>query len=69
MQQLENVKKIFHVASVRGEAGIGYVPVENIQFCVSKALRFADAEQYIEYIYFLARTDFERDACYSVFQQ
>ncbi len=108
-----NVKKIFHVAAVRGEAGIGYEPVKNIQFCVSEALRVADSEESrtlgiksvlfpllgagtakgnaediaqklipsaleyfettknsaIEYVYFLARTDFERDVCYRVLQQ
>ncbi|HYX51287.1 MAG TPA: macro domain-containing protein, partial [Ktedonobacteraceae bacterium] len=108
-----NVKKIFHVASVRGEAGIGYEPVKNIQFCVSEVLRVADSEECkasgiksvlfpllgagtakgnaediaqklipfaleyfettknsaIEYVYFLARTDFEYDVCYRVLQQ
>ena len=94
-------------------AGVGYVPVEDIQFCVSKALRRADSEEFrslgiktilfpllgagtargkvediaaklilsavsyfettgssaLEYIYFIVRTDVERDACYKVLQE
>ena len=113
LQNDNRVKKIFHVASVHGEVGIGYIPVENIQFCVTKALREADSEKWksvglktilfpllgtgtargkvddlakkliqaaasyfettensaIEYIYFLARTDVERDICHTVFKE
>lgn len=33
-----NVKKIFHVAAVRGLVGSGYRAVENIELCITKAL-------------------------------
>jgi O-acetyl-ADP-ribose deacetylase (regulator of RNase III) len=113
LQKDNNVKKIFHVASVRGEPGIGYVPIENIQYCVTKVLTVADSENTrnlgiksilfpllgvgtasgqledivpklikaavsyfeatenstIEYIYFLSRTDVDRDACLIVLKE
>jgi O-acetyl-ADP-ribose deacetylase (regulator of RNase III) len=46
LEKNNNVKKIFHVASVRGAAGIGYIPVEDIQFCVQEALKVADSDKY-----------------------
>jgi O-acetyl-ADP-ribose deacetylase (regulator of RNase III) len=33
-----HVKKIFHVAAVRGQVGSGYQPIDNIESCVSNAL-------------------------------
>lgn len=36
------VKKIFHVAAVRGSVGAGYRAVENIELCVTKALERAN---------------------------
>jgi hypothetical protein len=38
-----NVKKIFHVASVQGEVGHGYRPIHNIEYCVKNALEKAVA--------------------------
>lgn len=46
LKKENNVKKIFHVATVRGEVGIGYIPVENIQYCVIRALKEADSEMW-----------------------
>lgn len=37
------VKKIYHVASVQGEIGVGYRPVYNIQSCISNVLSKVDA--------------------------
>ncbi|GAC1436741.1 MAG: hypothetical protein NVSMB54_37410 [Ktedonobacteraceae bacterium] len=113
LQKENNVKKIFHVASVQGEPGVGYRPVENVQYCVTNAMKRADDEVYrglgfksilfpllgvgtahgkveevaprliqaavsyfgatpssqLEYVYFVARTDIERDTCQATFQQ
>lgn len=113
LQKDNKVKKIFHVASVRGEAGVGYVPINNIQFCIREVLKAVDSEENrsigiktilfpllgagtargipeeiapklikaaasyfeaaensaIECVYFLCRTDFERDACLVVLKE
>jgi O-acetyl-ADP-ribose deacetylase (regulator of RNase III) len=45
LQRTHNVKKIFHVASVHGEVGVGYRPINNIEYCVTNALQKADAEE------------------------
>lgn len=45
LQRTHNVKKIFHVASVHGEIGVGYRPITNIEFCVTNALEKADSEE------------------------
>lgn len=38
LEHTHNVKKIFHVAAVRGQVGSGYQPVDNIEYCVSTVL-------------------------------
>ncbi|HEY2232758.1 MAG TPA: macro domain-containing protein [Candidatus Angelobacter sp.] len=38
LEQSHRVKKIFHVAAVRGQVGSGYQPIDNIESCVSNAL-------------------------------
>jgi O-acetyl-ADP-ribose deacetylase (regulator of RNase III) len=45
LQRTHNVKRIFHVASVHGEIGVGYKPIDNIEFCVTNALEKADSEE------------------------
>lgn len=45
LEKTHNVKKIFHVASVQGEVGAGYRPINNLQSCVTNALRKADSEE------------------------
>jgi O-acetyl-ADP-ribose deacetylase (regulator of RNase III) len=45
LQRTHNVKKVFHVASVRGEIGSGYEPIKNIEYCVTNALEKADSEE------------------------
>jgi O-acetyl-ADP-ribose deacetylase (regulator of RNase III) len=46
LQRTHNVEKIFHVASVQGETGVGYRPISNIEFCVTNALEKADSEEF-----------------------
>lgn len=46
LQRTHNVKKIFHVASVYGEIGVGYKPINNIEYCVTNALQKADSEEF-----------------------
>jgi O-acetyl-ADP-ribose deacetylase (regulator of RNase III) len=46
LQRTHNVKKIFHVASVQGELGVGYRPVTNIEYCVTNALEKADSDEF-----------------------
>jgi O-acetyl-ADP-ribose deacetylase (regulator of RNase III) len=46
LQRTHNVKKIFHVASVQGQVGVGYKPIDHIDFCVSSALGKADSEEF-----------------------
>jgi O-acetyl-ADP-ribose deacetylase (regulator of RNase III) len=38
LEKSHRVKRIFHVAAVRGQVGSGYHPVENIEYCVRNAL-------------------------------
>jgi len=45
LQRTHNVKRIFHVASVHGEVGVGYKPIHNIEFCIANALKKADSEE------------------------
>jgi O-acetyl-ADP-ribose deacetylase (regulator of RNase III) len=45
LQRTHNVKKIFHVASVHGEIGVGYKPIHNIEYCVTNSLQKADSEE------------------------
>ncbi len=46
LQRTHNVKKIFHVASVHGQIGVGYKPIDNIEYCVTKSLEKADSEEF-----------------------
>jgi len=46
LQRTHNVKKIFHVASVHGEIGFGYRPINNIEYCVTNALEKADSKEF-----------------------
>ncbi len=40
-----NVKKIFHAASVIGQPGRGYTPIADIAECIRNALRLADSDE------------------------
>jgi O-acetyl-ADP-ribose deacetylase (regulator of RNase III) len=42
LEKSNNVKKIFHAAAAQGVVGKGYSPVENIEYCVSRALEIAN---------------------------
>jgi len=44
LRKTHNVKKIFHAAAVRGQAGRGYFPISDISECVRKSLVLADSE-------------------------
>jgi O-acetyl-ADP-ribose deacetylase (regulator of RNase III) len=44
LKESHGVKKIFHAASVRGEAASGYRVIDNIGSCVTNALNLADTE-------------------------
>jgi O-acetyl-ADP-ribose deacetylase (regulator of RNase III) len=46
LQRTHNVKRIFHVASVHGEIGSGYEPINNIEYCVTNVLEKADSEEF-----------------------
>jgi O-acetyl-ADP-ribose deacetylase (regulator of RNase III) len=48
LQQNNNVRWIFHVASVVGQAMEGYRPVERIERCVTSVLKRADAAEFSE---------------------
>jgi len=39
------VRRIFHVATVRGEVGHGYSPVQDLGTCVRRALETADSDE------------------------
>jgi O-acetyl-ADP-ribose deacetylase (regulator of RNase III) len=39
-----NVKRIFHAASVVGQPGIGYLPINDIADCIHNALELADID-------------------------
>lgn len=43
LQASNNVKKIFHAASVTGQPGRGYMPITDINECVRNALELADS--------------------------
>src|SRR5205823_3203385 len=45
LQNTHNVKKIFHIASVQGEVGVGYRPINNIHTCVTNALNKVDSAE------------------------
>lgn len=45
LERTHNVKRIFHVASVHGEIGVGYKPIHNMEYCVTNALQKADSEE------------------------
>lgn len=45
LEKSNNVKKIFHAASVIGEPGSGYRPINNIAQCVRNALKKADSDE------------------------
>lgn len=45
LEKSNNVKKIFHAASVIGEPGSGYRPIHNIAQCVRNALKKADSAE------------------------
>jgi O-acetyl-ADP-ribose deacetylase (regulator of RNase III) len=52
LKNSHNVKKILHVAAVRGVRGVpgkSYHPVENVEQCVTKALEVADSEAFREF--------------------
>lgn len=44
LRRTNNVKWVFHVASVAGQPRMGYRPVEGIERCVTSALKHADEE-------------------------
>jgi O-acetyl-ADP-ribose deacetylase (regulator of RNase III) len=44
LYQTNNVKKIFHVASVQGEVGYGYHPINDIGRCVKNCLDEMDSQ-------------------------
>lgn len=44
LKESNNVKKIFHAASVEGEIGVGYTPIREIEKCVRNALKKADSK-------------------------
>ncbi|GAB3274245.1 macro domain-containing protein [Parahaliea aestuarii] len=48
LAQTNNVKAVFHVASVEGELGFGYRPIAGIERCVRNALQMADASRFRE---------------------
>ncbi|MEM6401317.1 MAG: macro domain-containing protein [Cyanobacteria bacterium P01_D01_bin.116] len=52
LEKTQNVRKIFHVASVQGQAGSGYKPIPNIERCVRNVLKKVDNLQDINTILF-----------------
>ena len=46
LEKTNKVKKIFHAASVSGEIGQGYRPIENIGGCVTAALKKVDSPDF-----------------------
>ncbi len=46
LKETHNVKKIFHVASVRGQVASGYQPIDNLEFCIKNALEKADCDDF-----------------------
>lgn len=45
LKETNNVKKIFHAASVEGEVGVGYKPIEGIEHCIRNSLKKADSKE------------------------
>jgi O-acetyl-ADP-ribose deacetylase (regulator of RNase III) len=45
LKETNNVKKIFHAASVEGELGVGYAPIKEIEKCIRNSLKKADAKE------------------------
>jgi O-acetyl-ADP-ribose deacetylase (regulator of RNase III) len=45
LQRTHNVKRIFHLASVQSEVGVGYRPINNIENCITNALQKVDSEE------------------------
>jgi O-acetyl-ADP-ribose deacetylase (regulator of RNase III) len=45
LHRTHNVKRILHVASVHGQIGHGYKPIDSIEYCVTNALEKADSEE------------------------
>jgi len=45
LRESNNVKKIFHAASVEGEVGVGYTPIKEVEKCIRNALKKADAKE------------------------
>jgi hypothetical protein len=48
LRRTHRVKRIYHVAAVRGQVGAGYGPVDNIGECVTAALERLDEDTDIE---------------------
>jgi ADP-ribose pyrophosphatase len=46
LEHSNDVRKIYHVASVEGIVGLGYHPVRNITVCITNALKRADKEEF-----------------------
>ncbi len=46
LEQKNGVKKIFHVASVRGEVGKGYESINDLGSCISNSLEKADSQEF-----------------------
>ncbi|PSB25503.1 macro domain-containing protein [Stenomitos frigidus] len=42
LEKSHNVKKVFHAASVNGQIGKGYIPIQEVNACVTNALRKVD---------------------------
>jgi len=45
LKESNNVKMIFHAASVEGQVGIGYTPIKDIGECIRNALELADSSK------------------------
>ena len=45
LKQSNNVKRIFHAASVVGQPGNGYQLIDNVSRCIDNALKLADSER------------------------
>src|SRR5262249_32390682 len=47
LERRHSVKKIFHIASVIGQVGVGFTPIPGIGRCVSEALTLADSDDFV----------------------
>ncbi len=45
LKQSNNVKKVFHAASVVGQPGNGYQLIDNVSRCIDNALKLADSDK------------------------